>query len=674
MQIISKIKIPEYIKVIIYSIIIGIATGLGSVLFHEAIEYFNKIFFEKTASGFFFLGAFAVILLPVLGMLIQAVMIYSFPERAKRKGVAEVIKAVSMRNGFISFKTTIFNFLAPVICIGSGNTVGPEGPAALIGGGVASKITQYLKISESQRRVFTAAGAGAAIAAIFNTPLGGIFFALEVVLFHEIQASTFSALILSSVTASTVSRTILGNKLVFHFVSPSIGSYHTFYLYIILGIFAGIISIAFVRYSGSVNKFFNKSLIRFMPRWVLMGLAGIIMGVCGYFYKDIFGIGYTGINNILAETLLWKTVLILFIMKFLLVPVILQSGGFGGTFAPALFMGAAFGFLFGTVVETILGVHIDKTAFILVSMGAFLGGINSIPIASILMIFEMTRDYTYILPLMLAVVITTIIVQIVFKDSVHLRSLYEQGYRFSSVREANVLNSVTVDEILVRDVPIIREDLSLMKLIACVIESPHHTFYTENKDGKLTGAITEDEIRPIITEYEQMRDVLVARDIARKEVVIVFNTDTLDHVFKLFENHSVDEFPVAQIDEPDKIIGVVTKKDVISVYNKENLKYNLAEGFARELKVMDKSSCTRVADGFSIAERKIDSSFIGKTISQARIRNDYGLEILMIKKDRSIYDSNNEIIIPDAQYKFNADDILVLFGSDANIAKTDNWV
>ncbi len=674
MQIANKIKIPEYIKIIIYSIIIGIATGLGSVLFHEAIEYFNKVFFEKTASGFFFLGAFAVILLPVLGMLIQAVMIYSFPERAKRKGVAEVIKAVSMRNGFISFKTTIFNFLAPVICIGSGNTVGPEGPAALIGGGVASKITQYLKISESQRRVFTAAGAGAAIAAIFNTPLGGIFFALEVVLFHEIQASTFSALILSSVTASTVSRTILGNKSLFVFVSPSIGSYQTFYLYIILGIFAGIISIAFVRYSGGVNKLFNKSLIKFAPRWVLMGAAGIIMGVCGYFYKDIFGIGYAGINNILAETLVWKTVLILFLMKFFLVPIILQSGGFGGTFAPALFMGAGFGFLFGTVVESILGVHIDKTAFILVSMGAFLGGINSIPIASILMIFEMTRDYTYILPLMLAVVITTIIVQIVFKDSVHLRSLYEQGYRFSSVREANVLNSVTVDEILVKDIPVIKEDLSLMKLISCLIESPHHTFYTANKEGRLTGSITEDEIRPIITEFEQVRDVLVAGDIARKEVIIVFNTDTLDHVFKLFENHSVDEFPVAKIDEPDKIIGVVTKKDVISVYNKENLKYNLAEGFARELKVMDKSSCTKVADGFSIAERKVKTDFVGKTISQARIRNDYGLEILMIKKDRSIYDSNNEIIIPDAQYKFNADDILVLFGSDGNIAKTDNWV
>jgi len=669
----KEYKLPEYVKVIIYSILIGVSTGLAAVFFHNSIEFFNHIFFEKTAQGFFFLGAFAVIVIPALGMLIQAVMVHLFPERAKKKGVAEVIKAVSMRKGYISLKTTFFNFLAPVICIGSGNTVGPEGPAALIGGGVASKLTQYLRLTESQRRVFTAAGAGAAIAAIFNTPLGGIFFALEVVLVNEIQAATFSTLILSSVTASTVSRTLLGNKSVFHFISPSIGSYETFYLYIIVGLFAGGISLAFIRYSGVVNKVFNNYILKYIPRWALMIIVGIIMGVCGYFYKEIFGIGYSGINSILAENITWKVVLVLFAMKFLLVPMIIQSGGFGGTFAPALFMGAGFGYIFATAVTYFFGIPVDKTAFILVSMGAFLGGINSIPIASILMIFEMTKDYTYILPLMLAVVITTIIVQIVVKDSVHLKSLYDQGYRFSSNRETNILNSITVDDVLYRDTPIVAEDLSLMKLLACLIESPHHTFYTINKQGRLTGSITEDEIRPIITEYEQVKEVLVAGDIAHKGVITVFNTDTLDHVMKLFENHSVDEFPVVKIEEPHKIIGVVMKKDVIAVYNKENLKYNLAEGMARELKVIDKSAFTKVADGFAIVERRIKKEFIGKTLQQTKIRNDYGLEVLMVKKERSAYDMKNEMTVPDANYVFKPEDVVVLFGPDDKISKTIEW-
>jgi chloride channel protein, CIC family len=670
---IKDVKIPEYVKIIIYSIFIGVFVGLAAVLFHNAIGYFNKIFFIKTAQGFFFLGALAVIIIPALGMIIQAIMIYSFPEIAKNKGVPEVIKAVAIKGGFISFKSTLFHFIAPVICIGSGNTVGPEGPAAQLGGGVASKITQYLHLSDSQRKVFTAAGAGAAIAAIFNTPLGGIFFALEVVLLHEIQASTFSALILSSVTASTVSRTILGNDSIFHFSTPSIGTFHIYYLYIILGIFAGIISIGFIKYSGVVDKLLNKHLIKILPRWVIMLIAGLIMGACGYFYKEIFGVGYEGINLVLSERLAWQIVLVLLVMKFLLVPMILHSGGFGGTFAPSLFMGACFGFLFSTVLSVFFGLHVDKTAFILVSMGAFLGGINSIPIASILMIFEMTKDYTYILPLMLAVIIATIIVQIVFKDSVHLHHLYEIGYRFSTNKDTNILNSVMVDEVMNTDVELIPEDLTLMKLFSRLIESPHHTFYTINKQGKLTGTITENELRPLIAEYEQVREMLVAGDISRKEVVTVFKTDPLDHVMKLFENYDVDEFPVVRIEEPDKIIGTILKAKVISVFNKEHLKHNLAEGFARELRVVDKKSSTKVADGYAIIERKVKKEFVGKTLSQIRLRNNYGLEVLMIKKQGSIYENKSEVFLPDANYILTADDMLVLFGSDENISKCCNW-
>lgn len=670
---IKAFKFPEYVKTIFYSLVIGIFVGLAAVLFHNAIGYFNKIFFIQTASGFYFLGALAVIVIPAIGMLIQAIMIYSFPEIAKNKGVPEVIKAVAIKGGFISFKTTLFHFLAPVICIGSGNTVGPEGPAAQLGGGVASKITQYLHLSDSQRKVFTAAGAGAAIAAIFNTPLGGIFFALEIILLHEIQASTFSALILSSVTASTVSRTLLGNQSVFHFITPSIGTFHTFYLYIILGIFAGLISIAFLKYSGVVNKLFNKHLINHIPRWVLMLTAGLIMGLCGYFYKEIFGVGYEGINKILSEHLAWQIVLVLLAMKFILVPVIIHSGGFGGTFAPALFMGACFGFLFSTVLHVFFGLHVDKTAFILVSMGAFLGGINSIPIASILMIFEMTKDYTYILPLMLAVIIATIIVQIVFKDSVHLRHLYDLGYRFTTNKDTNILKSIMVEEVMDKEVELVPENMKLMSLFARLIDSPHHVFYTINKQSRLTGTITENEYRPLIVDFEQVRDMLVAGDIAKKEIVTVFRTDPLDHVMKLFENYDVDEFPVVNIEEPDKIIGTILKAKVISVFNKEHLKHNLAEGFARELKVINKKSSTKVANGYAIIEREVKKEFIGKTLAQIRLRNNYGLEVLMIKKQTSVDESENNVFLPDANYILKKDDLLVLFGSDENIAKCCDW-
>jgi len=239
----SKIYIPDYLTFTIYAIIIGAFAGLAAVLFHDSIEFFNKVFFEQTAEGLFFLGAAAIIIIPAIGMLIQAIMIRLAPNIARKKGVPEVIKSVALRGGYIPFKTTFFHFLAPVICIGSGGTVGPEGPAAQLGGGISSRLCQLIGLSDARRRVFTAAGAGAAIAAIFNTPLGGVFFAIELILLNDFNAPTLSAVILASVTASTISRELLGNKSIFIFSSPETGSYHYLYMYALLGVVAGLASV-----------------------------------------------------------------------------------------------------------------------------------------------------------------------------------------------------------------------------------------------------------------------------------------------------------------------------------------------------------------------------------------------------------------------------------------------
>ncbi len=675
-QKLSKITLPDYTVFSIFAIITGVVVGFAAVFFHNSIEFFNKLFFEQTAGGLFFLGAAAVIAIPAIGMLIQAIMIITAPNISRRKGISEVIKAVAIRGGYIPLRTTIFHFFAPVISIGSGNTVGPEGPAAQFGGGVASKLGSIFKLSDSRRRMFTAAGSGAAIAAIFNTPMAGIFFALEVVLLNDFQTATFSALILSSVTASTISRIFLGNKSVFNFVSPVIGSYQNLYLYAILGILAGLLSLLFIRYSSALDKFIHKKISMKIPQWVLMTLVGLLMGVCGYFYKDIFGIGYKGINHILAQLLDWKVVLVLLALKFILVPLILNSGGFGGLFAPSLFMGASLGYLFAIALNFFWSVNADPTAFVLVGMGAVLGGISSIPITAILIIFEMTKDYSFIIPLMLTVVASTMIVQIFLKGSVHVKHLEEQGYRLAHGMGLNILRNKFVDEIIRKDVMLIPQNTPLSVLVVKLVNAPHSTFYTVDEKGKITGIITDTELRPIITEYEHIREVLVAGDIASQNFVTVYNSDDLDHVMKVFESKDVDELPVVTVSEPDKIIGTVWRQDVIAVYNKESLKYNVADSFARELKSIDKTMTAKVANGYSIIERNVKKEFVGKTLAQLKLRNNYGLEVLMIKHSPSPFASheeNSDIVIPDPNYVIQADDTLVLFGADDKIAATNTW-
>lgn len=665
----SFIPIPEYALFSIYAIFTGAVVGLAAVLFHESILFVTNLSFSNIPNYLYFL-------VPATGMLILAIMTYLAPATAKKKGVSEVIKAVALRGGYIPFRTTLFHFIAPVICIGTGSTVGPEGPVAQLGGGLSSKIGSILGLSDARRRIFTAAGAGAVISAVFNSPLGGIFFALEIVLLNDFQTPTFSALVLASVTASAISRIFLGNTPTFIFDEISIGSYNDLYIYAILGLAAGLLSLLFIRYSDNVERILKENILTRVPRWIPMVVIGLVMGVSGYFFPGIFGIGYEAINSILAGTEVWTVVLILLALKFILVPLILYSGGFGGLFAPSLFIGACAGFLYAYGINYFFGVQLDTTAYVLVGMGAVLGGVNSIPISAILIIFEMTKNYTFILPLMLAVIVSTTIVQVFIKGSIHIKHLEREGYKISSGRETNILRSIFVEDVMKNDIFLIQEDTSLGKLMSKLMEDPHASFFTINKKNELVGTITENELRPIITEYQHIHETLIASDIARPEVTTVYKDDDLDYTLKLFGASNVDQLPVVSSNSPLQAIGTVWRDDVINAYNQENFKHNITDELAQDLRRIEKTKVSKVSDGYSIVEKKAIPKFVGKTLVQLRLRNTYGLEVLMIKSSQDMFaDKNKEskVIMPDPDYIIKDDDILVLFGSDEKISKTNTW-
>ncbi len=660
----------DYTLFTVSAIIIGGIVGLAAVFFHETIEFLFNFFFKD----FVFhnsLGFWIIVFIPAAGMLIQSIMIKLFPETAKKKGVTEVIKAVALRGGLIRFRTTLFHFIAPAINMGFGGNVGPEGPAAQIGGGIASKLGQLFGFSDARRRVVTAAGAGAAIAAVFNTPLGGVFFAFEVILLHDFQAATFSGLILASVTASAVTRIFLGNEPAFIFGATNIGEYQQFYLYVLLGIFTGIISSLYISYSERINDLLKKKILKSTPQWVVMTAVGLLLGITGYFYPDVLGIGYEAINKILASGYPLKIVIILTIAKFVFVPLILSSGGFGGIFAPSLFIGGGAGFIFATVMNSVFGLNLDLTTYILVSMGAVLGGINFIPIASILIIFEMTRDYSIIIPLMLAVIVSTIIVQLIVKESVHLKHLEKSGLSVSGGRRLDILRSIPVREIMRKSFILIKENTTLPQLVKKYIESENKTIYVIDNNEKVIGLISETEIRPIITEYETVKELFVAADIANRRFPILRADDNLEYAMQIFSKSDYEELPVID-DDTGELIGTVSRQDVINAYTKESFKQNLAEGLAVELKTLDYSRWSKIAEGYSIFEMKVPSLFIGKTLPELKLRNKYGVEVLMIKKRRGIIEDDERIIFPDQNYRFEENDIVVLFGSDENLKKIKN--
>jgi CIC family chloride channel protein len=401
-----------------------------------------------------------------------------------------------------------------------------------------------------------------------------------------------------------------------------------------------------------------------------MIVIGLAVGISGFYYKDIFGIGYTGINNILAGKVIWKVVLVLFALKFILVPLIINSGGFGGMFAPSLFMGACLGFLFSSGANYFLGMNLDTTTYILVGMGTMLGGINTIPITAILMIFEMTQDYSFILPLMLAVIVSTTISRIVQKSSLHLRHLEEQGYQISEGRERNILKAILIRDIDLKPIHSVLETTRLPELIEKLIKSPGSSLYVVNENNRLTGVISEVELRPIMTEYENVKDFIVATDIANPQIITTTPNDNLDHVLRLFSKINADIIPVVSNDSEAQILGAISRSEVLEIYNRETLKANLAEGLSEDIKMIGEVGTSSVITGYSITEINVSNEMIGKSLRELKIRANFGLEVLMIKHSTDLFDDSGEkekIISAEPDYKLRWGDKLVLFGRDENL-------
>ncbi|MFN3694748.1 MAG: chloride channel protein, partial [Ignavibacterium sp.] len=448
--------------------------------------------------------------------------------------------------------------------------------------------------------------------------------------------------------------------------------YSHLHFYALIGVMAGIVSILFIRLDDFFRKFFKKIYSRNYSRILVMVLVGLIIGIAGYFYKEIFGIGYKAINEILSNQLTIQVVVIIFILKFILVPIATNAGAFGGLFAPSLFLGASFGFIIHFILLNYLGVNLDLSSVILISMGAMLGGIHTIPITAIMMIFEMTQDYSFILPLMLAIISSTLLVQISLKGTVHKKKLEKEGFSFQQNDDYSVLNEIKIEEVPLKEIQYINENTNISAIVSKFLETPENILYVMNDKNELVGFIQEKEIRPILNDYEIIKDVLVAKDISNPRVVTIDSKSSLDDALRIMMKYNLTEIPVVdKSSDTKKVSGIITLQEIQSILSKESFKNQFTSSLAAELKTLKPRETIKVSDDYSIREIKVPDSLIGKTLSEAKIRNNFKIEVLMIKKNKISIDGLNEqkIITAEPNYRFDAEDELIIFGKDENLKK-----
>ncbi len=439
--------------------IVGAGAGAGAVVFRYLIEGFTVLFtghLDYTVLGRVpnphvpGLGVWYVLFVPAIGALIFGPLIERFARETRGHGVPEVMVAVAEQGGHIRPRVAVVKSVASALCIGSGGSVGREGPIVQIGSALGSALGQGLRIPDSRLRLLVACGAAGGISATFNAPLAGVFFALEIILVN-FQAGNFAAVVISSVTADIVGRAAFGAHPFLLLPPFQLVSVWEYLLYAGLGVVAAVAGVAFIRALYGLEDLIDR-VWRF-PEWLRPAAGGAILGGIILALPQMYGVGYPVISRIIDGRYVVWFLLILLAGKVLATSLTLSSGGSGGVFAPSLFMGAALGTAFGGAVHTALpALTAAPGAYGLVGMAALFAAAARAPITAVLIVFELTGDYRIILPLMFAVALSTTLSRRLSRDTIYTLKLRRRGIDVTATGSTVLMDVVRVGDAM-RPVP-----------------------------------------------------------------------------------------------------------------------------------------------------------------------------------------------------------------------------
>jgi CIC family chloride channel protein len=648
---------------VMVSVLIGLLGGLGAVGFRKFIEVVNKVAWHKaeyTLDYIYELPIWWKILAPSAGGAVVGLIIWRFAREVSGHGVPEVMEAVALRGGRIRPRVVIAKLLASGICIGSGGSVGREGPIVQIGSALGSTIGQWLGIDRERLRTLVGCGAAAGIAATFNAPVAGALFAVEIIL-GDFGVAQFSPIVISSVVGTVVSQHYLGDFPAFVVPAYSLEHPNELFAYAGLGILAGLVALAFIRVLYASEDLFAKFRV-VPPIRALVGGAAI--GVIGIWLPHIFGVGYEAINEALNGTLVWRVMLLLVAVKVIAVAITIGSGGSGGIFAPSLFIGAMLGGAVGTVVHTVWpDSTADPGAYALVGMGAVVAAGTHAPITAIVMIFELTADYKIILPLMITCIIATLLATRLQAASIYTLKLLRRGVDIHGGRAINVLQDVPANEAMRRELTTVAPYDSLGQLISVFMDHPGETIFVVDSEKRLLGTVTAGELGPAMRDASALSSLVIAEDLmAKRAVPTAGPQESLAEVMRMLGTYQ-GEIPVL---DGDQLVGVVWPQDVIGRYNSELFKRDMARGLVTAVSRESKVGLAPAVEDAVVAEVPAPDGFVGKSIKELNIRHDFGCSILMIKR-RTAGGGEKLDATPEPDSVFHEGDVMLVLGPRRNI-------
>ncbi|HVN26926.1 MAG TPA: chloride channel protein [Candidatus Binataceae bacterium] len=649
----------NYVQMIMLAALVGMLAALGNLGFRELIHLSESVFrgYEWNALNIS-RGGVLLLLIPVIlatgaiGMLFLDrffhgdVLGYGFPSFLEQVNLG----SARIKRGWIFVKAA-----GAALSLGSGWSVGREGPIAQVGGAIGSAVAQFRKLGPERAKVLVAAGAGAGIATTFNAPMGGLMFAQEIVLLGHTELANLTLLVIATVTAVVTSRAVTGNEAVFQVPPFVLKSYWEMLTYGAMGAAMGVLSAGYIRFFHATAGAFRRLN---MTDWQKLALGAGIVGAIAIVLPQNLSDGYPAINDAMAGHYELLLLAALTFAKMFTSSVSLGSGAPGGVFGPIFFIGTMAG---GSAQRTFAHIipHLTgpRGSYALVGLGAFLAGTTHAPLTAMFLLFEMTQNYSIALPAMAATITALAVARLIESESIDTYRLAREGKTLHIAQERLALSQIPVRAVMDKDVMTVADNTSFDEVLRLAGETTQSTLPVVTRTGNFTGLIVTRELLSLLVRDDELSPLVNAYDLCQNNPPVLLPESTLDEASELMGVDGLEEIPVADKPHDGKFLGLVTRRHVAQALNRVALSLtSIARGDAN----------INWATGYRVSRVQVPPAAAGNSLRTLDPRARFGVTVLALR-DVDDPESGFTPVSPDRSLK--AGDLMVIAGRAVDLRR-----
>lgn len=559
--------------VLLLSLVVGVLSALAAIVLKELIRLIEYLIANQLASEhshvWYFIG-------PMVGIALASLFVHYIVKDDISHGITRILYAISQRKSIIKLHNTWSSVIGSALTIGFGGSVGAEAPIVLTGAAIGSNLAKALRLDQKTMMLMIGCGAAGAIGGIFQAPIAGFVFTLEV-LMMDLTMTSVAPLLISSVMATVISFLYTHQTCMFELMYTEPFSMHRIPFYLLLGVLCGLVSLYFTRGMNGLEGFFKKH-VRSIGVKIVVG--GSVLGILIFFFPVLYGEGYDVIHalmngdamNTLSDSPFlrlgltsWTLVGYLFLVllfKIVASAATNAGGGVGGIFAPSLFMGAIVGFLLARLLN-MAGLFVPESNFVLAGMAGLMAGVMHAPLTGIFLIAELTGGYHLFMPLMIVSVVSYLVILLFEPHSLYAMRLAQKGELLTHNKDRSVLTLMHLDQVLEKDLVSLRPDMTLGELIKVISNCTRNIFPVVDNEGHLMGVLLLDEIRNIMFQ-QRLYNRFTVEDLMTYPAALLEADIPMEKVMEIFEDTGAWNLPV--VDEEKKYLGMVSKSKIFNSY------------------------------------------------------------------------------------------------------------